>query len=148
MDRLARAALLVAGVSGLALAWVMFDWLGDPWDHCDYPEECLGTWFPRSFATTQALWSIAVLTGAVGAYVAALLHRPRRTLVVLGLAWVVLFTSVAVTPAYSLGQPMTREQVEQNWFVWDSSAYVWLSVLVVGASVVLGWHALRRTEHG
>jgi hypothetical protein len=53
--RVAQGCLLIAAVAGLALAWVMFDWIGRFDAHCDFPEDCLNRWLPRAFSVTQYL---------------------------------------------------------------------------------------------
>jgi hypothetical protein len=44
---------------------------------------------------------------------------------------------------YGGGLPMSADQAEGNPFLWSSSGYVVLAVLVAQASLVLGWCAVR-----
>ena len=143
MNRLAQASLLLAAMTGLALAWFMFEWLGNPWDHCDYPEECTSTWFPRAFAWVQYFYVASVLLAGVGMLSASAADWPRRAVALLAAAWIVVVVSVGITPMHGGGEAMTGQQIEKNGFLWSSSGYVVIAVIVAQASLVFGWLAVR-----
>jgi hypothetical protein len=146
----ARAVLGLAALAGLLLTWLTYDWLGNPWDHCDYPEECLGTWFPRAFEVIQYMWAATALVAGAGVVLSSLGSWRRADTVILGASWVALFVPLAVTPMYGGGQAMTAEQVETNPFLWASDGYRFVAIIICIASLVMGWQAVRpraRREH-
>ena len=87
-DVVARVARLLAAIAGGCLAWLLYDWLGDPWDHCDYPETCVGSWFGRTFILVQCVWAFGVAAAGLSALAAWRARRPRRdiALIVIGFA--------------------------------------------------------------
>lgn len=143
MVRVARAAQGVAAVSGLVVAWMTFEWLGNPWDHCDYPEECTGSWFPHSFQLIQYVWAFTVLLGAAAVLSAIAARQRRADVSILVVSWVVLFASLAVTPMYGSGQDMTMDQIESNPFLWDSDGYRVIGAIMAVAALMFGWQAVR-----
>ncbi len=151
MDRVARLSQTVAAMAGLVVAWLAFDWLADPWDHCDYPEECM-VWFPRTFALIENIWVASVVAAAVGVILASLAQWRRADMVVLGLSWVALFVPVAMTSAYESGHPISWDYEFDNALIWrDFPAYELVGLVTFVASLVLGWQALRggkRTDRG
>lgn len=142
-DRVARASRLLAAVAGLWLSWLLFDWLGDPWDHCDYPDECLGSWFGRTFMLVQFAWILSVAVAGVGVVAATRARWPRRDIALLAVAGAALFASLVTTPMHWGGPDMTTEQIEGNWYVWGShgDGYERLGLLAGAASLMLGWRA-------
>jgi hypothetical protein len=134
---------VLGAVAGLWLAWLLYDWLGDPSDHCDYPEECLGSWFGRSFMLVQTVWILGVGAAGVGAVAAARARWPRRDVALLAVSCAVLFASLVTTPMHWGGQVMTADEIEGNWYLWGShgAGYERLGLLVAVISLVLGWRA-------
>jgi hypothetical protein len=143
MFRVARAAQGSAAISGLLVAWMSFEWLGNPWDHCDYPEECLGSWFPHSFQLIQYVWALTVLLAAVGVLAAIAARQRRADVLIVVISWAVLFMSLAITPMYGSGQDMTMDQIENNPFLWDSVGYRAVGAIMAVAALMLGWQAVR-----
>lgn len=142
-DVLARVLRLSAAVAGGCLAWLLYDWLGDPWDHCDYPEECLGSWFGRTFIFVQCVWALGVAAAGLSAFAAWRARWPRRDIALIVIGFAGLVASLATTPMHWGGRQMTMAQVEGNWYVWGSqgAGYERLGILAAVASLILGWHA-------
>lgn len=134
-DRIVQALLTTCSGGGVALAWVLHDWLDNCWDHCDDDgAECLTEWFPLAFGVSQYLWVSVVFLAVVTAITTVLAGWPRRDSASVLVATVVLFLSLGITPLHGGGQPLTNEQVERNPFLWDSHGYSYVALVVLGAS--------------
>ncbi len=91
--------MLSAAVLGLVVqVWVHLDWIGNSSEHCDFPGECLATWYPFAFAAATWLWLCSLVAGGL-----AWLHLARSgasvpALVRIGVAWVAAFCAFFLTP--------------------------------------------------
>lgn len=117
LGRTAQVLLWLAAGAGIGLTWVLFDWLGRHSEHCDYPEECLTSFFPSAFTLVQSLWLATMLLGGAAVVVAALARWTTQEVLLLGVAWVAVVVSVGTSPLYGGGEDMTRQQVEGNGFL-------------------------------
>jgi hypothetical protein len=88
----------VAVIAALIQAWITYDWIVQARDHCDYPDGCLSTWFPRAFFAIKWLWVVTVLAGTASLARAAIARRPRADLVVLAASLVAAFLGYVSTP--------------------------------------------------
>jgi hypothetical protein len=144
MSAVARAALALSALTGLALAWVLFDWIGNYSAHCDFDSTCLTTWLPKAFMTTQYLWLAVVLTGAVGIAAAIVSGWRRREVLLLSVTWVVIVLSVGATPMHGGGDPIHMGLLLGDPFFYGSFPwYRLLGIVVAAASLVFGIEALR-----
>jgi hypothetical protein len=126
-----RLCLGLAILTALAQAWVTSNWIGNLSLHCDYPEDCLGTWLPRAFAVAEYLWIVTLGLGVVALVVSLLSRRSVLDIVVdivlLGAALTAAFYSYWMTPMVqtTIGTPITdqRPLVEGIPYFWSGSGY-------------------------
>lgn len=142
-----RVAAGVAAATGLAQAWVTFDWIGNQSDHCDFPEECFTSWLPRAFALLEYLWIATVVAGIVALVLAAMLGVRRRDIAALGIAVAASFLAYALSPMVQT-TPGTSivdfRIVEENSFFWGGPGYTVAAVIMAGASLVFAWQAVLQ----
>ena len=141
-DVLARVLRLLAAVAGGCLAWLLYDWLGDPWDFCDYPSMSRQLVWPN-LILVQCVWVLGVAAAGLSAFAAWRARWPRRDIALIVVGFAGLVASLATTPMHWGGRQMTAAQVEGNWYVWSShgDGYERLGMLAAVTSLILGWRA-------
>ena len=144
----ARVLIGVAAVTGFALSWGLFNWIGRSSEHCDFPAQCLDTWLPRAFMLTLYLWVAAISLAGAGIAAAVVAGWHRRDLSFLGAAWLSLVLAVGITPQDGDGEPMTHRQLRDNTFFAADFPWYWvLATVALTASLVLATQALRPRPH-
>ena len=144
MDVVGRICLAVSAVSGIALSWVLYDWIGRYEGHCDFPNPCVDTWLPKAFEASQYLWVGTVFAAGVAVVVACLSRWPRRDVYIISLAWAALFWALAITPMHGGGAAMSQMQAQENYFFYARFRWYQLFALVtLASSLVLATQAVR-----
>jgi hypothetical protein len=86
-------------VALVAQLWVHLDWIGRSGEHCDFPGECLRTWYPIAFAAAAWLWLGALVVGGLAWLLLVRSGASVRASVLLGVAWSAAYAAFFLTPA-------------------------------------------------
>ncbi|WP_370618042.1 hypothetical protein [Mumia sp. Pv 4-285] len=101
MRRYALSAVIAAALLLCLLEiWLHWDWIIHSEDQCDFPEACLGDFYPKAFTAARWLWFFGVLTAGAGLVIAALVSARRSTVLQLGVAGAATFVFHFLTPVH------------------------------------------------
>lgn len=144
MDRLLRVLLLAAAAAYLRVAWLIWVRLGDG-SICDYPSDCLDSWFPTTYGLLQPIWLLATGLVIVSTCLAWRAGWPVPAQAGLGAAAVMGFLSVALTPIVWGAGPLGPGQFLDGhlWLRAGLEGYRAMAVVVVLTAVLVLWTAAR-----
>jgi len=140
--RWAALLLLLAGVAAAMVLqlWLQFHWVVNESDRCDYPDDCLGTFYPHVQPILRRAWAL----GAVASWATAcLLYLGAR-----GRVAPTLVGAIGST-LWFLGTPYSPTHHNYGWLT-DSSPspslvlLYWFALLVLAMSAFLWLAQLWR----